>query len=70
MRGALLQFLGLIEQRIPPPSGCHHALMSIDGGLLALQINVAGNFKIFIIEPGDFDKGIPELVAEIVAGIQ
>lgn len=77
MRETLLDFLKALEAAIPPPKGCHHALTFAQYGSdadgwqdrLALQINDAGRFHCFFIDPGDFDKGIPELVSEIAHGV-
>ena len=61
MKSQLLNFLRLLESRIPPPPSCHHAILRAEHGndhdgwneKLALQVNYAGKFHCFFVDDSD-----------------
>lgn len=71
----LIDFLRRLEQAIPPPENCHHAItyglyMTEDGGFedqLCLQVNRDGLFTTLFLDNGDFVKDPEILAAEIVS---
>ncbi len=74
IRKFLIELLKGIEERVPPPPYCHHALTYAQYGSdqegwedrLALQINQNGVFRCVFLDEGDFDKNSYNLVADIV----
>jgi hypothetical protein len=74
MRGYLIDFLRVLEQRIQPPRNCHHVITyaqygSDDEGWnekLAVQVNDRGNFYAFFIDDDDFSAP-PDALAEEIA---
>lgn len=63
MECTILFFLKKLEEKIPPPENCHHALTfayqgnATDGwrDRLALQINHEGTFYCFFLDEGDIE---------------
>ena len=83
MKQFLIDFLKALEEAIPPPAHCHHALTYARYGSneegwkdkLALQINDAGVFKCFFLDDVDFSNSMPEngfdlIIQEIVTYIK
>lgn len=72
MRTQLLEFLKLLERKIPPPNNSHHAVTYAQYGSdeigwhdrLALQVNSGGVFECYFIDENDSIG--PDLVAKIV----
>jgi hypothetical protein len=74
MRVYLLDLLRKLEELVPPPENCHHAITFARYGsdsqgwedCLALQVNKAGQFHCFFLDDGDFFQ-TPEHVARRLA---
>ena len=71
---AVRTLLKRLEEELPPPPLCHHALTFAQYGSdkkgwedkLAVQINFGGVFKCFFIENADQEKHVYEVIDEIV----
>lgn len=70
----LLQFLEKLEELIPPPKNCHHAICLSPKGYtedsggkatLTVQINSNGKFATFFLDEGDFKSDPEELAGRI-----
>lgn len=62
-----------LTERLPPPEGCHHGLVVIDGKLKVTVARPGGEkltqWQVVNFDDGDFDKSIDTLVDEIVGFI-
>jgi hypothetical protein len=71
----ILGFLRALEEAIPPPPNCHHALVRCHYGSdeagwtekLAVQVNVDGTFHAFFIDDADQAKLPEELAVQIAS---
>lgn len=69
----LLDFLTELEQIVPPPAGCHHAILRSQYGdevigwedRLTAQVNVEGKFYAFFLDADDFEN--PHKLADVIA---
>jgi len=75
-RAYVLDLLRALEEAVPPPPLCHHALTRARYGSdaagwserLALQVNVNGVFLCFFLDPSDLDAP-PADLARVIAGL-
>jgi hypothetical protein len=76
MRQWLMDFLLGLEAAAPPDRLCHHALLVTRYGSdetgwekrMSLQMSLGGGtFRIFFLDPEDFEKSPQSLVSEVVA---
>lgn len=72
MKKFLLEFLKILEVKIPPPEHCHHCITYSKYGVgdvwkdqLSLQVNT-GDFQCFFLDDSDFDL-TPDELAEFIA---
>lgn len=70
----LIGFLRRLEQVVPPPENCHHAicLTSFKHNELSLsvQVNTDGKFATFLLEKDDLSGDPEELADRIFASVE
>lgn len=75
MKELLIKFLKTLEEVVPPPVECHHAITYAQYGSdeigwedrLALRINVAGDERVLFLDTGDLENEIDwDLVKTLV----
>lgn len=78
MKAWLLDFLKALEHEIPPPEGCHYALMALRYGSdesgwadkLGVHMRMVERMEIFFLEDADFAKTPEVLAAEIATQLR
>lgn len=75
MKAWLMDFLKLLESAIPPGDGQHHGISYCQYGSdsagwsdrVGLHVRMDGGAQTFFLDDADFEKPIPELVADVIS---